>query len=264
MVQLEDRIVSRDFRWQNNGSCVQFQRSNSAVLRALHAACAVDCGNETNFREPGEEQAMKRRKMTRILTVVAAALVMAGCGGGGGTTVVPDQPEIDQGEGYVIGAGDGLQVFVWGHEDLSTTISVRPDGNISTPLVEDMRAVGRTPTELARAMEEALAEYIRSPTVTIIVEQFVGEFAQQIRVVGEATEPKSLNFRSGMTLLDVMIEVGGLSEFASGNRAKVVRKQDGEDLVINVRVRDLLNRGDMSQNLRMQPGDVLIIPESIF
>ena len=142
--------------------------------------------------------------------------------------------------------------------------SVRPDGSISTPLVEDMRAAGRTPTELARAVEEALSEFIRSPTVTVIVQQFVGEYDQQIRVVGQATEPMSLNYRSGMTLLDVMIEVGGLSEFASGNKAKVVRRSGGEESVINVRLRDLLNKGDMTQNLRMQPGDVLIIPESVF
>ncbi len=169
-----------------------------------------------------------------------------------------------QGDHYVIGPGDGLEVFVWGHDDLSTEVSVRPDGNISTPLVEDMRASGRTPTELARAIEEALSEYVRSPTVTVIVQQFVGEYAQQIRVVGQATEPMSLNYRSGMSLLDVMIEVGGLSEFASGNRARIVRRENGEETVINVRINDLLNRGDMSQNVRMRPGDVLIIPESVF
>jgi len=141
---------------------------------------------------------------------------------------------------------------------------VRPDGNISTPLVEDLQAAGRTPTELARAIETALSDYVRSPTVTIIVQQFVGEYDQQIRVVGQATEPMSLNYRSGMTLLDVMIEVGGLSEFASGNKSKIVRKENGGDVVINVRIKDLLNKGEMSQNVKMQPGDVLIIPESVF
>lgn len=191
-------------------------------------------------------------------------LSLAGCGGGGGPMVAPDPAgpaDVDQ---YVIGAGDALQVFVWGHDDLSTTISVRPDGNISTPLVEDMKAAGRTPTELARAIEEVLVEFVRSPTVTIIVQQFVGEYNRQVRVVGQATEPMSLNYRAGMSLLDVMIEVGGLSEFASGNNAKIVRNEDGREVVINVRIKDLLNRGDMKQNVRMQPGDVLIIPESIF
>lgn len=201
--------------------------------------------------------------MTRILAA-AIVLMVSACGGSGAGNLVSEQANSQATDSYVIGAGDGLEVFVWGHEDLSTTVSVRPDGNISTPLVEDMQAAGKTPTELARAIEERLAQFVRSPTVTIIVQQFVGEFAQQIRVVGEATEPKSLNYRSGMTLLDVMIEVGGLSEFASGNRAKVVRRQDGEEVTINVRLRDLLNKGDMSQNVRMQPGDVLIIPESIF
>ena len=203
--------------------------------------------------------------MNRIIAVAACVLMAVGCGsGGGGSAIAPDPDRQSPGENYVIGAGDGLQVFVWGHDDLSTAVSVRPDGNISTPLVEDMRAAGKTPTELARAVEEALAEFIRSPTVTIIVQQFVGEYDRQIRVVGQATEPMSLNYRAGMSLLDVMIEVGGLSEFASGNRAKIVRNTVEGEEVINVRIKDLLNRGDMSQNVRMQPGDVLIIPESVF
>lgn len=203
--------------------------------------------------------------MIRIIVVAALVLINAGCGSGGGNSMIaPDAGSESSGESYVIGAGDGLQVFVWGHNDLSTSVSVRPDGNISTPLVEDMRAAGKTPTELARSIEEALSEFVRSPTVTIIVEQFVGEFNRQIRVVGQATEPMSLNYRSGMSLLDVMIEVGGLSEFASGNRAKIVRNSAAGEEVINVRIKDLLNRGDMSQNVRMQPGDVLIIPESVF
>ena len=170
----------------------------------------------------------------------------------------------EAGDEYVIGPGDGLQVFVWGHDDLSTGVQVRPDGEISTPLVEDLVAAGRTPTELARAVEEALAEYVRNPTVTIIVQNFVGEYARQIRVVGQAAEPQALSYRNGMTLLDVMIEVGGLSEFASGNKAKIVRRQNGDEAVIRVRINDLLNKGDMDENVRMMPGDVLIIPESIF
>ena len=201
----------------------------------------------------------------RVLAVAGMTLLVA-CGGGGGAALGgPNGGQAQsQDDQYVIGPGDGLEVFVWGHEDLSTEVSVRPDGNISTPLVEDMRASGRTPTQLARAIEEALSEYVRTPTVTVIVQQFVGEYAQQIRVVGQATEPMSLNYRAGMSLLDVMIEVGGLSEFASGNRARIVRQENGEETVINVRINDLLNRGDMSQNVRMRPGDVLIIPESVF
>jgi len=200
----------------------------------------------------------------RWLVATSVLLLQTACGGGTASIANTEQADEAPDDRYIIGAGDGLQVFVWGHDDLSTTVSVRPDGNISTPLVEDLQAAGRTPTELARAIETALSDYVRSPTVTIIVQQFVGEYDQQIRVVGQATEPMSLNYRSGMTLLDVMIEVGGLSEFASGNKSKIVRKENGGDVVINVRIKDLLNKGEMSQNVKMQPGDVLIIPESVF
>ncbi|MDZ7644749.1 MAG: XrtA/PEP-CTERM system exopolysaccharide export protein [Woeseiaceae bacterium] len=166
---------------------------------------------------------------------------------------------------YVIGAGDGLNVFVWGHDDLTTSVQVRPDGAISTPLVEDLQAAGQTPTQLARSIEEVLSEYVRSPTVTVIVQSFVGEFERQVRVVGQAAEPQSLNYREGMTLLDVMIQVGGLSEFASGNRAQG-RARGGrrKSQHPRARCRTLLNDGDIEQNIRMMPGDVLIIPESFF
>lgn len=191
-------------------------------------------------------------------------VVLGGCGGGSNiTNAEPPASQVDT-DDYIIGPGDGLQVFVWGHDDLSTNVQVRPDGEISTPLVEDMQAAGRTPTQLARAVEVSLEEYIRSPTVTIIVQRFVGEYARQIRVVGQAAEPQALSYRDGMTLLDVMIEVGGVSEFASGNKAKIVRRLDGQETVIKVRINDLLNKGDMNQNVRMMPGDVLVIPESMF
>jgi len=205
--------------------------------------------------------------VTRIFAAAGLVFVflLAACSGGGPTIkrsdIAAQQAESDN---YVIGAGDGLQVFVWGHNDLSTNVQVRPDGKISTPLVEDMRAAGRTPTELARAIEAELSDYVRSPTVTIIVQQFVGEYARQIRVVGQAAQAQALSYRDGMTLLDVMIEVGGLSEFASGNRAKIIRRHNGQELTIKVRINDLLNKGDMEENVRMMPGDVLIIPESIF
>lgn len=202
--------------------------------------------------------------VVRLLVVTSVALVLGACGGGSTSVANIDRANEPASDNYIIGAGDGLQVFVWGHDDLTTVVSVRPDGNISTPLVEDLKAAGKTPTELARAIEVSLSEYVRSPTVTIIVQQFVGEYDRQIRVVGQATEPMSLNYRSGITLLDVMIEVGGLSEFASGNKSKIIRKENGSDVVINVRIKDLLNKGDMSQNVRLMPGDVLIIPESVF
>lgn len=209
-------------------------------------------------------------KVTTLLKNVAAifllAVMITGCGSSGPVTSpeTGDIPSQSSSDDYVIGPGDGLQVFVWGHDDLSTGVQVRPDGQISTPLVEDLQAAGKTPTELARAVEEVLAEYVRNPTVTIIVQQFVGEYARQVRVVGQAAEPQALSYRNGMTLLDVMIAVGGLSEFASGNKAKVVRRENGKELVIRVRIADLLNKGDMDQNVRMMPGDVLIIPESVF
>ncbi len=209
----------------------------------------------------------KEMAITRLCVAqsVFLLLMLAGCGGGAGPAIIDAGLASQQFESdYVIGPGDGLQVFVWGHDDLSTAVQVRPDGAISTPLVEDLRAAGRTPTELARAVEVALSDFVRSPTVTIIVQQFVGEYARQIRVVGQATEPQALSYRNGMTLLDVMIEVGGLSEFASGNKAKIIRRQNGEETVIRVRINDLLNKGDMNQNVRMVPGDVLIIPESLF
>ena len=207
-------------------------------------------------------------KVSRLLVAIILTLstLIVGCGGGPTSTAVSrdDASETAASEDYIIGPGDGLQVFVWGHDDLTTGVLVRPDGKISTPLVEDMRAAGKTPTQLARDIEMFLAEYVRSPTVTIIVQSFVGEYAQQIRVVGQATEPQALSYRKGMTVLDVMIEVGGLSEFASGNRSRIVRRENGQETTIKVRLNDLLNKGDMDQNVRMVPGDVLIIPESVF
>lgn len=215
------------------------------------------------IRSSGKAAAISRSIGAAGLLLI---LLLTGCSGGGAQTIAAMESALQQSDkgNYVIGPGDGLRVFVWGHDDLTTTVRVRPDGKISTPLVEDIRAAGRTPTELARAVEVVLSEYVRSPTVTIIVQQFVGEYNRQIRVVGQATQPQALNYRDGMTLLDVMIEVGGLSEFASGNRAKIVRGQNGEVTIIKVRINDLLNKGRMEQNITMMPGDVLIIPESIF
>ena len=164
---------------------------------------------------------------------------------------------------YLVGPGDSLQIFVWDHPDLTASVQVRPDGKISTPLVEDLQAAGKSPTALARDVETVLGEYVRSPVVTVIVQSFVGAADQQVRVVGQAVEPKALRYRQDMTVLDVVIEVGGLSEFAAGNRAKIIRKVDGEQTEIRVRLDDLMNKGKIQQNVRMLPGDVLIIPESI-
>lgn len=207
------------------------------------------------------------QRLVKGIGFVALASFLSGCGTSGGSVVPSASPQPVQsqvGSDYIIGPGDQLNVFVWQNPEISASVPVRPDGKISTPLVEDMEAVGKTPTQLARDIERVLGEYIRTPQVNVIVESFVGTFSKQIRVVGQAAQPRALAFRDGMTLLDVMIEVGGLTQFASGNRARVVRQNGSQSEEIRVRLNDLLNGGDISQNIRMMPGDVLIIPETFF
>lgn len=166
--------------------------------------------------------------------------------------------------GYMIGPGDTLDIFVWRNDELSKSVPVRPDGKISTPLVEDMVAVGKTPTQLARDIEAVLAQYIRSPKVNVIVSEAISA-NRQVRVVGQAVSPRALPFHEGLTVLDVVIAVGGLSEYAAGNRAKVVRAvPNGKPKEIRVRLGDLLNKGDLSSNIELEPGDVIVIPESRF
>lgn len=166
-------------------------------------------------------------------------------------------------EHYIIGPGDSLEIFVRDNPTLSTTVPVRPDGRISIPLVQSIMAAGETPEELAGNLEKALSSYIRAPLVTVIVKSFVGAYSQQVRVVGQAAVPKAVPYRSGMTLLDVMIDVGGLTKFAAGNAAKIVRRlPDGNEQTIPVRLGDLMN-GTIKDNVVMQPGDILIIPQSL-
>ena len=165
---------------------------------------------------------------------------------------------------YLIGPGDQLEIFVWRNPELSRNLPVRPDGRISVPLIEDLTAAGKTPTALARDIESVLKQYVQDPIVTVIVTGFVGPFSQQVRVVGEATQPQALPYREKMTVLDVMISVGGLTEFAAGNRAVVVRQADGDEQAFRVRLDDLLRDGDVSANVALLPGDVLIIPQSWF
>jgi len=206
--------------------------------------------------------------LNRIFSAIALAAgftaLLAGCASTDHNAI--DVPESAAGESdnYLIGPGDSLQIFVWDHADLSTGVQVRPDGKISTPLVEDLQAAGKMPTELARDIEKVLSEFVRSPVVTVIMQSFQGEAEQQVRVVGQATQPIAVPYRQGMTVLDVMITVGGLTEFAAGNRSKIVRKVDGKPIEIRVRLDDLLNDGQIEENIRMLPGDVLIIPESFF
>ena len=194
---------------------------------------------------------------------VIVGWLMAGCAHGQAPTQAAPAASVEVPDSYLVGPGDQLQIFVWDHPDLTTTVQVRPDGRISTPLVEDLQAASRSPTQLARDIEGVLSQYVRSPVVTVIVQGFVGETTQQIRVVGSAVEqPQALQYRQGMTVLDAVIAVGGLSEFAAGNRARLVRTVNGKTTETRVRLDDLLNKGKIEHNVQMQPGDVLIIPES--
>jgi polysaccharide export outer membrane protein len=203
-----------------------------------------------------------RRLGVKALVLATVAATLASCGGG------KEPPELNAVAGqeqlYKIGPGDMLKVFVWGNPGLSDTVPVRPDGRISIPLIEDLEVANKTPTEAGRMIEGKLAAFVEDPLVTVIVTEFVGPFEGTVRVVGEAAEPKSIPYRAEMSLLDVMIEVGGLTEFAAGNQATLIRRTDGEQSEYRVRVDDLLRDGDIGANVQMQPGDVLIIPESFF
>ncbi|WP_328988079.1 XrtA/PEP-CTERM system exopolysaccharide export protein [Thiorhodovibrio winogradskyi] len=180
--------------------------------------------------------------------------------------VPPDQRQLSVQESYFyeVAPGDAVNIFVWGIPELSGTVPVRPDGMLTTPLIEDMPASGKTPSELARDLEKELALYVRAPIVTVIVNGFVGLPQQQVRVVGEATKPAAVPFRKHMTLLDLMIEVGGLTEYAAGNKAVLVRFIDGKQREYSVRIDDLIRDGDISQNFSLLPGDILVIPEAWF
>ena len=201
----------------------------------------------------------------RWAALVAVGAMLAGCASKPSVTSVPaPEAEASPQSEYRIGPGDMLQVFVWNQPELTVTVPVRPDGMISTPLIAGVPAEGKTPPQLAKDLEVALAEFVRNPVVSVMVTEFVGSYAEQIRVVGQAAKPQSLTYRANMTLLDVMIAVGGLAEFAAGNRAVLVRTVDGKQTRTTVRLRDLLDKGDISANVNMRPGDVLIIPESRF
>ena len=200
----------------------------------------------------------------RYWLAALAALVLAGCETVP-VEVAPAFREEPQAYEYKIGPGDSLNIFVWRNPEVSPgAIIVRPDGKFSTPLVEDLVAAGKTPTQLAREVEQVLSQYIKEPLVTVMPGGFVGLYSEQVRVVGEATEPQALPYRTGMTLLDVMIAVGGLTDFADGNKAVLSRPADGKWLKTLVRLDDLVRDGDIDANLPVQPGDVLLIPESWF
>jgi polysaccharide export outer membrane protein len=189
-------------------------------------------------------------------------LMLAGCGG------YPPLPQsghaMDSPAPYLVGPGDTLNVVVWRSPELSMTVPVRPDGKITTPLVEDLQASGKTTTQIAREIEQALKRYVQSPVVTVIVTNFAGPYSQQVRVIGEAAKPQALAYREKMTLLDVMIAVGGITDFAAGNRASILRTEAGKSQQFGVRLHDLMRGGDLSANVQMRPGDVLVIPQSYF
>jgi polysaccharide biosynthesis/export protein len=194
------------------------------------------------------------------LIVSLATLVLAGCASS--LPAAPSQVSSPDYK-YIIGPGDNLNIIVWRNPELSGVVPVRPDGRITTPLVEDMTAIGKNPSQLAREIETSLQKFIKDPVVTVVVQNFGGITSEQVRVIGQAARPAALPYRQGMSLLDVMIAVGGLTEFASGNRAVLIRASEGNKSY-NLRLRDLMKRGDVTANIQLLPGDVVIIPESWF
>lgn len=204
------------------------------------------------------------RTLATRLVLAVSVLAMAGCAGFS-SPAYPPAPAMASSTtyNYVVGPGDVLNINVWRNPELSATVPVRPDGKVSAPLVDELVAQGKTSQEIARDIEKALGKFVRDPVVTVIVTNFVGPYTEQIRVVGEAAKPQFLAYRQKMTVMDVMIAVGGLTDFADGNKATIVRAADGNKRY-SVRLRDLIKRGDISANVEMLPGDVLIIPQGWF
>jgi len=206
------------------------------------------------------------------LAASASMLALAGCGGGGGTRFLPpaasasDAAASQVGDSYIIGPLDEITIFVWRNAELGANVQVRPDGRITTPLISDMIAAGKTPAQLSDDIRQALTPYITDPLVSVMVNRPQGTFAQQIRIVGATERPAAIPYRANMTLLDAMIAVGGLSEFAAGDRARLIRvdRQTNQQREYDLRIAALLRRGDIRANVRLEPGDVIIIPESMF
>ncbi len=203
---------------------------------------------------------MKPAKLMLVCLLNTFPLAMTGC------MSIPDAPNVEPLSEftYIIGPGDSLEMFVWGNPEISRSVTVRPDGKISFPLVEEMPASGKTSYQLAREIEKELAKYIRDPLVTIILGGGLGPYSEQIRVIGQATKPQAVTYKENMSLLDLMIQVGGLGQYAAGNRGIIIRKVNGVQQEFRVRIEDLIDGGDISANINVLPGDILIIPESFF
>lgn len=201
----------------------------------------------------------------RVAWPVLAVIALSACGHGDDTQLLASQKaDTDPSQEYVIGPGDQLSIFVYRSPELSAEVPVRPDGRISTPLIPDMTAAGKTSTALGKDLQERLKDYVKDPIVTVMVRGFVGPFDKQIRVIGEATDPQAIPYRDHMTVLDVMIAVKGLTKFAAGNNAQIVRRVGNQRKIFHVRLSDLMKDGDIDQNVDMQPGDTLIIPQTWF
>jgi polysaccharide export outer membrane protein len=214
----------------------------------------------------GSEKIEWERKVHRTLSgtlMAAIVLVVAACRGAPELPPAPPASSLPSAE-YRIGPGDNLNIFVWRNPELTVTVPVRPDGRISIPLVEDVVAIGKTPTGLAREYEQRLGRYIKEPLVTVIVEGFVGPIPDQVRIIGEASQPRSLPYRADMTVLDAMIAVGGLTRYAAGNDSVIIRTLNGAQNTYAVHLSDLIRDGDIASNVALQPGDILIIPQRLF
>jgi polysaccharide biosynthesis/export protein len=202
------------------------------------------------------------RTFLRAITA-AVVLIVTGCGGAPPLPPAPPASSLPSAE-YRIGPGDSLNIFVWRNPELTLSIPVRPDGRLSIPLVEDVVAIGKTPTILARELEQRLSTYVKEPLVTVIVESFVGPIPDQIRVIGEAAQPRALPYRADMTVLDAMIAVGGLTRYAAGNDSVIIRTAQGEQNTYSVHLSSLIRDGDIESNVALRPGDILIIPQRLF
>lgn len=214
--------------------------------------------------QPVQPSSVFPARLCAVVVLLCLASLVAGCGTNSYPPVPESQRNIEVDYDYILGPGDAVTIFVWGNEELSTSGTVRPDGKLTTRLVEDLQASGKTSTQLARDIERAYSEYVRQPVVSVIVSGFAGVPEQTIRVLGEATNPARVPYKKHMTLLDLMIRVGGLTPFADGNGSVLIRNVEGKRQVYSLRLDDLVREGDISADLALMPGDILIIAESWF